>query len=58
MVPETPWWMSSQPSSTRIGAGPAPIFSSSQGYSDSAISRWPRGRASALMSFSTSLAGT
>ena len=24
--PVTPWWRSSQPSSTRIGGGPAPIF--------------------------------
>ena len=50
--------MSSQPSSTRSGGGPAPIFSSSYGYSDSATQRWSRGRASARTSVCTSSTGT
>ena len=50
--------MSSQPSSTRTGGGPAPIFSSSYGYMDSATQRWSWGRASARMSASASSAGT
>ena len=42
MWPDTPWWISSQPSSTRMGGGPAPILSSSNGYADNATSRWLR----------------
>ena len=48
--PETPWWISSQPSSTRIGGGPAPILSASKWNSGSATSRWSRRWTSARMS--------
>ena len=46
--PVTPWWMSSQPSATRSGGGPAPIFSSSYGYMrerDAAVALRSRQRA-------------